>query len=99
MLASETRIPTASASRYLQQLCKHWSHRFAVDFTPEHGRIPFAEDRVCTLAAAPDHLLMRIEANDDATLARLEGVVVDHLKRFAFREDLGEISWRRPAAA
>lgn len=99
MRVSETRVPTASASRYLQQLCKHWSHRFAVEFTPEQGRIPFAEDRVCRLEAAPDHLLMRIEANDDATLARLEGVVVDHLKRFAFREDLGEISWRRPATA
>lgn len=28
-------VPTTSGSRYLQQLCKHWSHKFAVDFTPE----------------------------------------------------------------
>ena len=50
MHVSETRVPTASASRYLQQLCKHWSHKFTVEFTPEQGRIPFAEDRICTLA-------------------------------------------------
>jgi hypothetical protein len=99
MPASETRVPTASASRYLQQLCKHWSHKFAVEFTPEQGRIPFAEDRVCTLAAAPDHLDLRIEAVDEATLDRMEGVMVDHLKRFAFREDLGAIAWRRTGGA
>jgi hypothetical protein len=99
MPASETRVPTASASRYLQQLCKHWSHKFAVEFTPEQGRIPFAEDRVCTLAAGPDHLDLRIEAVDEATLARMEAVVIDHLKRFAFREDLDAIAWHRTGGA
>ena len=46
MPASQATVPTASASRYLQQLCKHWSHKFAVEFTPEHGTIPFDETRV-----------------------------------------------------
>ena len=32
-------VPTASASKYLQQLCKHWSHNLAVEFTREHGRV------------------------------------------------------------
>ena len=48
MPAAQATIPTASASRYLQQLCKHWSHKYAVSFTPEHGTIPFDETRVCT---------------------------------------------------
>jgi len=99
MRVSETRVRTTSASRYLQQLCKHWSHKFAVEFTPEQGRISFAADRVCTLEAAPDHLRMQIEANDDAALARLEGVVIEHLERSAFREDLGQVAWRRSATA
>lgn len=38
---------------------------------------------------------MRIEAADEATLERTQNVVVDHLKQFAFREDLGEISWKK----
>lgn len=92
---SEARVPTAAASRYLQQLCKHWSHKFAVEYTPETGSIPFAADRRCLLAATPDHLVMRVETEDDAALARMQGVVVDHLKRYAFREDLGEITWQR----
>ena len=95
MPASQTNIPTASASRYLQQLCKHWSHKFAVEFTPEHGSIPFDETRVCTLDASPERLALRIDAADDATLERMQGVVIEHLKRFAFREELGEVKWER----
>ena len=95
MNVSEVRIQTASASRYLQQLCKHWGHKFAVEFSPEKGRIPFDASRRCLLEATPEHLALRIEAADEATLARMEGVVIDHLKRFAFREDLGAIAWQR----
>jgi hypothetical protein len=91
---SETKVPTASASRYLQQLCKHWSHKFAVEFTPEHGIIPFDATRSCTLDASPGALLLRVEAADDATLARTQGVVIDHLKRFAFRENLDAVTWK-----
>ena len=95
MPASQATIPTASASRYLQQLCKHWSHKFAVEFTPEHGTIPFDETRMCTLDDSPQRLALRIEAADDATLERTQNVVIDHLKRFAFREDLGNVRWER----
>src|SRR3954470_24776536 len=93
MPASEATIRRASASRYLQQLCKHWSHKFAVSFTPEHGTIPFDETRVCTLDGSKDALALRIDAADDATLERMEGVVVEHLKRFAFREELDDVRW------
>jgi len=95
MPASHATIATASASRYLQQLCKHWSHKFAVTFTPEHGTIPFDATRVCTLEATPDCLALRVDAADDATLERMQGVVIEHLKRFAFREDLDEVTWQK----
>jgi hypothetical protein len=95
MPASHASIATASASRYLQQLCKHWSHKFAVQFTPEHGTIPFDEKRICTLDAMTDRLALRIEAPDDTTLERTQGVVIEHLKRFAFRENLTDVEWAR----
>ncbi len=95
MPASHATVPTAAASRYLQQLCKHWSHKFAVEFTPEHGTIPFDTTRLCTLDATPDQLVLHVEAADDATLERMQGVVIDHLKRFAFREELGDVRWTR----
>jgi hypothetical protein len=93
MPSSQARVATASASRYLQQVCKHWSHKFAVEFTPENGHIPFTDGRVCDLEATNDALTMRAQAPDADALERLQRVVVDHLKRFAFREDLGEIRW------
>lgn len=95
MLLSEARIATASASKYLQQLCKHWSHKFEVEFTPDRGRVPFAADRICDFAATSDTLTLRVRAADDEALSRTERVVIDHLKRFAFREELGEIEWHR----
>jgi hypothetical protein len=98
MPASHATVPTASASRYLQQLCKHWSHKFAVEFTPERGTIPFDETRRCKLEASAEALALRIEAADDATLERTQGVVIEHLNRFAFREDLGEVKWDRVAS-
>ena len=95
MPASHATVTTTSASRYLQQLCKHWSHKFSVEFTPQQGVIPFDPTRVCRLEALPDRLALRIEAADDATLERMQGVVIEHLKRFAFREDFGEVQWER----
>jgi len=95
MPASQATIPTRSASRYLQQLCKHWSHKFAVEFTPERGTIPFDDTRRCKLTASAEALAFRIEAADDAMLERTQGVVIDHLKRFAFREDMGAVRWEK----
>jgi hypothetical protein len=95
MPASQAVIATASASKYLQQLCKHWSHKFAVEFSPEHGTIPFDETRLCTLDASPERLALRIDAADDATVERMQGVVIEHLTRFAFREDFGDVQWTK----
>ena len=95
MPASSARIETASGSRYLQQLCKHWSHKLDVAYTPIAGRIAFPDGRVCTLAADDTGLALRLEANDDEALVRGQSVIVDHLKRFAFRESLDNVGWQR----
>jgi uncharacterized protein len=95
MPTSQAQLSTASASRYLQQVCKHWSHKFAVEFTPEKGRIPFSDGRVCDLEATPGVLKMHAEAPDAEALERLQRVLVEHIKRFAFREELGDVQWTR----
>ncbi len=94
--ASTARVPTANGSRYLVQLCKHWTHRFPhTTYADGEGRVPFGPDRACLFSADPDGLTMRLEVADPALLDRMESVVVEHLKRFAFREDFGEIAWTR----
>lgn len=93
-MQARAEIATQHASRYLQQLCKHWSHRFDVTFTPKVGRIPFSDSAGCTLEAEESALALTITAEDEAGIERLERVVFDHLKRFAFREELQEPAWR-----
>lgn len=88
MLVSETRVPTQAASRYLQQLSKHWSHKFDVSYTETTSTIPFAEDRKAELVAEPDHLLIKLTVVDESSRDRMQKVIEDHLNRFAFKETL-----------
>ncbi|MCG8272496.1 DUF2218 domain-containing protein [Aquamicrobium sp. NLF2-7] len=92
MPVSSAIVTTENGSRYLQQLCKHWSHRFEVNFDPQQGRIKFAEGEVITLTASPDKLDVRIEADDAERLPELNRVVEAHIVRYAFRETL-EFNW------
>ncbi|HVO04452.1 MAG TPA: DUF2218 domain-containing protein [Candidatus Cybelea sp.] len=100
---STARVPTQNASRYLQQLCKHWQHNLAVKFTAAEGRVVFPKDArgadwpgdaTLTLAAHADDLECRLEASADGQLAALKDVVARHLERFAFREAPLAFDWR-----
>ena len=95
MTSSIAKIPTAHASKYLQQLCKHWQHNLAVEFTPEHGTVTFpkdargatwTDDALVTFDAGSDALSVRIDASSDDHVEAMKGVVARHLDRFAFRE-------------
>lgn len=89
---SDARVATEHASRYLQQLCKHWSHKFEVAFDAAHGVVPFGA-ATCIFDATSETLHMRLEA-PPGEIARMEEVVANHLVRFAFRETL-DIRWTR----
>ena len=92
-MAIVAQVPTVSASRYLQQLCKHWSHRFAVDFTAERGTVPLPFGTL-DLVAHPDTLEVRLAPEPDADVTRMKQVVTEHLDRFAFREAPLDFDWR-----
>ncbi|QXQ08324.1 DUF2218 domain-containing protein [Sphingosinicellaceae bacterium] len=85
-------VATTNASRYLQQLCKHWNHKFETEFDAAAGRIEFGAAAL-TLGAAPDALTLTLSAPAAGDVARMESVVADHLKRFAFREELA-VDWQ-----
>lgn len=95
MISSKARAATPNASRYLQQLCKHWGHRFDVTFSPEHGEIDFGDGR-CLLDAKPDFLEIVVNGEPD-NMDGLEDAVAEHLNRFAHREGALEIDWQREA--
>jgi hypothetical protein len=83
---------TASGSKYLQQLCKHWGHKFEVEFSKTRGQVRFPS-AVATLEASADALLVTVETEDAEAVERLREVVVEHLDRFAFREAPLPFEW------
>lgn len=84
---SRATVNTVHASRYLQQLCKHWAHKFETEYDSVKGRIalPLGEAR---LTAEPESLVIDLATEDAASLATLREVVASHIERFAFRETL-----------
>jgi hypothetical protein len=102
-LSAIARVPTAHASRYLQQLCKHWTHNLDVSFTPEHGTVVFPRDARgadhpgdgrATFDAHADALDVRIDATSAGQLEALKGAIARHLDRFAFREAPLGFDWK-----
>ena len=91
MPTAKAEIATDRASRYLQQLCKHFAHKLPATFGPEQGRIEFSLG-TCQLTATDGLLTMQAEAADETSLAQVERVVASHLQRFAFREEL-KVGW------
>lgn len=86
-------VPTTNGSRYLQQLCKHWSHKFDTDFTAEKGEIAFPMGPI-RMEANPEALVVTLEPNADADVEKFKQVVADHLDRFAFREAPLPFDWQ-----
>ena len=100
---STARVPTANGSRYLQQLCKHWSHNLAVEFTETEGKVVFPRnargadwpgDATLVMQAHDDGLECRLQATADGQLEALKGAVARHLDRFAFREAPLAFNWQ-----
>lgn len=87
MLTETATIPTALASRYLQQLCKHFAHKIAVRYDAASGEAEFPWGR-CAMTASDGVLTLRCSAPDAEGLARVKAVVDDHLVRFAWKEGL-----------
>ena len=96
-------VATTHASKYLQQLCKHWQHNLAVEFTADHGTVTFPKDArgadwpgdgLVTFDAGPDALSVRIDASVGEQLEGLKGAVARHLDRFAFREAPLAFDWQ-----
>ena len=95
-MQSHARLSTDKAARYMTQLAKHWSHRFAVTFDDATARIPLPLGD-CRMAADETGLDITVETSGLDGLARLEDVVAEHLLRFAFREGAQTLAWRRGA--
>jgi hypothetical protein len=102
MTSAVAHVPTACGSRYLQQLCKHWSHNMKVEFDETRGTVVFPRDArgadwpgdaLLTMTAVGNELHCRIDASVEAQLDGLKQTVATHLDRFAFREAPLDFRW------
>lgn len=93
-MQSHARLSTDKGARYMTQVAKHWSHRFAVTFDDTTASIPLPVGD-CRMVADAEGLDITVETPDPESLAKLEQVVADRLLRFAFREGVETLAWTR----
>ena len=87
------RFETDRASRYLQQLCKHFAHKVPAEFNATHGEVTLLHGR-CILDADDKALTMVCEASEPEREPLLVKVVEVHLERFAWKEKV-VLDWLR----
>jgi hypothetical protein len=88
---------TKHASRYLQQLCKHFAHKVEVQFDRAAGSVAFPFG-LATLDAKDDALVVVVTGQTDADLRQARRAIDSHLVTFAFREGFTMMAWGLPAA-
>ncbi len=92
MLTAHAQVRTDHARKYLVQLSKHWAHKLPeLTYTDNRADIPLP-GAPCVLLADAGGLNITVSSDTAEHLARVQVAVADHLKRFAFREDL-TIAW------
>jgi hypothetical protein len=90
---STAKVVTENGTSYMKQLCRHWAHKFPVEFNDERGTIDLPTAR-CTLEPGTAELLVTVIMTAEADQDRMEQVVAEHLQRFGFRETL-VFDWTR----
>ena len=112
MPTAEALVRTDRPSRYLVQICRHFSHRgrhlgprrpaflapelMSVEWTQTHGVVSFGWGS-CAMEATSDGLALRAEAANDEDLQRVKDVVARHLGRYARRDRL-TVTWQPSAS-
>ncbi len=95
-MISSARISTTAPSALIRRLCKHWGHKFPVNYDEEHGDVQLSKGR-CVMQVVDDALQVQLEAASDDDLQHLERVVADHLQRMAGKDETLTFAWHRPA--
>lgn len=83
---------TPNASKYLQQLCKHFAHKVPVDYDAARGEAALPQGPA-VMTATGEALRIEISAENDEDMAKARFIIDDHLKRFAHREAFEGMAW------
>lgn len=94
-MKSTATVNTRHASKYLQQLCKHFAHKVEVEFDTKKGIVAFSIGS-CFLHAHEMVLEFICEADGTQELQEIQSTMDRHLKKFAWREELA-VDWHKGA--
>jgi hypothetical protein len=92
MIEARAIVPTQSGGKYVQQLCKHWSHKLPVQLEGNTGVVTFAA-AVTTMKAGDGAIEVVVRGENREAIEGLKDVVARHLDRFAFREAPLTFDW------
>ena len=85
-------IETENASKYLQQMCKHFAHKVSVEFTSERARIDLPPG-LCVGVANDAELSFFCRSVESKSIKVMQSILGQHLVKFAWREEL-DIFWQ-----
>lgn len=85
-------VKTPNGSKYVRQLCKHWSHKLETAVDGDKGTVTFP-NAVTVMDADAEGIAITITGEDRDAVQGLTDVVARHIDRFAFREDALVYDW------
>ena len=85
-------VETEHASKYLQQLCKHFAHKVDVEYDPHRGKVSFPMG-FCAMAAEGNVLTFFAMCKEEEAIPVIKGIIDSHLPTFAWREDGLAAQW------
>jgi hypothetical protein len=92
MAERQMNLSTAHASKYLQQLCKHFAHKVEATCDPHSGYAALPPGP-CTMTADNNELVIHCRADDEKGLQMMQSIVETHLVKFAWREEI-QMNWQ-----
>lgn len=103
-LTAETRIETANASKYLDELCRQLNARshakpelgVRVTWTDAEGSVDFGWGR-CAIRARETSLHVRAEATDQDALRQVRELMTRHLEKLVSSNEL-PLAWQQDGA-
>lgn len=92
MYVTTARFETQHASKYLQQLCKHFAHKVEVAYDDRQGHAALPPGRA-EMRAEDGALTIRLESEDVRNMIHARFVIDSHLATFAHREGFTGLNW------
>ncbi len=85
-------IRTEFASKYMQQLCKHFAHKVTAEYDAHKAFVELPPGP-CRMNAEGDALMVHCQSESAKGVEVMQQIIESHIVKFAWREEL-DIAWQ-----